>query len=64
MLGSKVHSVVPDFAVLRHVPVVRGEVNVLGLIGVYRVAEAFVNGDEARTGLIGRGFGRSGIVAR
>lgn len=36
----------------------------LGLIGVYRVAEALVDRNEASTGLFGRLVGGCGIMAR
>lgn len=64
MLRSKIYGVVPDFAILNRVPVVRGEVHMLGFIGVYGVAETLVDWNEASTGLFGRLVGGGGIVAR
>lgn len=64
MLGSKVYCVVPDFAILSRVPIIPGEVHMLGLIGVYRVAEALVDRNEASASLFGRLVGGRGIVAR
>lgn len=63
MLGSEVYGVVPDFAVLSHFPVGWGRVHMLGLIGVYRVAEALIDGYEASAGLLRRLIGGGGIMA-
>ena len=64
MLRSKVNSVVPDFAVFSHLPIVWGDVHMLRLIRVYWVAEALVDRNEASTSLFGRLIRRSGIMTR
>ena len=64
VLGPKVDSVMSDFTVISLFPVLWGEVHMLGFIGVDRVAEALVDGDQAGTCLFSRLFRVSGIMAR
>ena len=64
MLGSKIHGVMPDFAVLRHLSVVWGEVHMFWLIGIYWVAETLVDRNEASAGLFSRLVGGGSIMAR
>ena len=64
MLGSKIHSVMPDLAILSDFSVVWGEVHVFWLIGIYRVAEALVDRNEASAGLFSSLVGGGSIMAR
>lgn len=62
MLRAEIDCIVPYFAVLGHVTFFRGCVQVILFIWIYRVAEAFVNRDEARACLLCRSFRGRSIV--
>ena len=64
MLRSEVDSIVPDLAVLSHLPIIWGDIHMLRFIWIYWVAEALVDRDEASTSLVGRLIRGSGIMTR
>ena len=64
MLRSKIYGIMSDFAVLSDFSVVWGEVHVFWLIGIYRVAEALVDRNEASAGLFSSLVGGGSIMAR